>query len=123
MGSFTPEDQAIVDELQKVCDGHRDRTTVTLRQCALLRQQELLKTQIAVEADARKKADEIQAATIRLQGQRQQALAFISEQMDAIKTTGLQINGALWKATSATPFCRRGPASRSSSTSLSSGSR
>ena len=99
MGDLTKDEQSALDQLQKVCDSHRAKTTDTLQKCALLKQQQQLMTKLRAEQDARKKADDMQAAAARLQGQRQRALAYVSQQMNAMQTVGLQINGALWKAT------------------------
>ena len=99
MGDLTKDEQAALDKLQKVCDGRHAKTTDTLQKCALLKQQQQLMIKLKAEEDARKKADEIQAAALRLQGQRQQALAFVGQQMSALLIAGQQINGALWKAT------------------------
>jgi hypothetical protein len=99
VGDLTKEEQGALDKLQKVCDSHHAKTTDTLQKCALLKQQQQLMTKLRTEEDARKKADDLQEAAARLQGQRQKALAYVSQQMNAIQTVGLQINGALWKAT------------------------
>jgi hypothetical protein len=99
VGELTKDEQAALDRLEKICSGHYTRTPDLLEKCALLKQQQLLKAKLAAEENARKKADEIQAAAIRLQGLRTQAVALVHTQISALQTAGLQINGALWKAT------------------------